>query len=104
MKQGTSGICIGPTSLVIGLIAGGAQAQAQAPTQTQGQAQAQAQAETTLPEVKVTGPKWETHHGGYVISSNFNIDPKMSAVIFPAEPFQKGDIFDFRTMRMDDDD
>jgi hypothetical protein len=61
-------------------------------------------AQTTLPQVDVVGPKWETHHGGYVISSNFNVDPKMSAVIYPAEPFQKGDIFDFRTVRMSDDE
>jgi len=49
-------------------------------------------AQTTLPQVDVVGPKWETRRGGYVISSNFNVDPKMSAVIYPAEPFQKGDI------------
>lgn len=60
--------------------------------------------EATLPEVKVIGPKWETRRGGYVISSDFNVDPKMSAVIFPAEPFQPGDIFDFRTVRMSDDE
>ncbi|HEX7915287.1 hypothetical protein [Rudaea sp.] len=61
-------------------------------------------AQTTLPQVDVVGPKWETRRGGYVISSNFNVDPKMSAVIYPAEPFQKGDIFDFRTVRMSDDE
>lgn len=61
-------------------------------------------AETTLPQVDVVGPKWETRHGGYIISSNFTVDPKMSAVIFPAEPFQKGDIFDFRTLNMSDDE
>lgn len=61
-------------------------------------------AQTTLPQVDVVGPKWETRRGGYVISSNFNVDPKMQAVIFPAEPFQKGDIFDFRTVRMSDDE
>lgn len=61
-------------------------------------------AQTTLPQVDVVGPKWETRHGGYVISSDFKVDPKMSAVIFPAEPFQKGDIFDFRTVRMSDDE
>ncbi|MFT3792632.1 MAG: hypothetical protein QM741_16550 [Rudaea sp.] len=60
--------------------------------------------QATLPDVKVVGPKWETRRGGYVISSDFNVDPKMSAVIFPAEPFQKGDIFDFRTVRMSDDE
>ena len=61
-------------------------------------------AETTLPQVDVVGPKWETRRGGYVISSDFKVDPKMSAVIFPAEPFQQGDIFDFRTLNMSDDE
>ena len=61
-------------------------------------------AQTVLPDVDVRAPKWETRHGGYLISSNFNIDPRMSAVIFPAEPFQAGDILDFRTVRMSDDE
>jgi hypothetical protein len=63
-----------------------------------------AQAQTELPQVNVVGPKWEARHGGYVISSNFNVDPKMSAVIYPAEPFQPDDIFDFRTVKMSDED
>lgn len=61
-------------------------------------------AQTVLPDVDVRAPRWETRHGGYVISSNFNVDPKMSAVIYPAEPFEQGDIVDFRTVRMSDDE
>jgi len=61
-------------------------------------------AQTVLPKVDVTATKWETRRGGYTISSNFVVDPKMSAVIYPAEPFVKGDIFDFRTVRMADDE
>lgn len=61
-------------------------------------------AQTVLPGVDVRAPRWETRHGGYVISSNFEIDPKMSAVIYPAEPFKAGDILDFRTLRMGDDE
>ena len=61
-------------------------------------------AQTVLPKVDVIAPKWETHRGGYTISSNFTVDSRMSAVIYPAEPFSKGDIFDFRTVRMADDE
>ena len=61
-------------------------------------------AQTVLPDVNVRAPKWEERHGGYVISSNFQVDPRMSAVIYPAEPFQKDDILDFRTVRMSDDE
>ena len=86
MKQGTQGILKAVTASLLAVAAG-------APA-----------AETTLPQVDVVGPKWETRHGGYVISSNFTVDPKMSAVIFPAEPFQKGDIFDFRAVNMSDDE
>ena len=95
MKQRTCGTWTGMACL---LIAAGIHAQPPA------QASGPTKPETTFPDVKVVGPKWETRRGGYVISSNFNVDPKMSAVIFPAEPFQKGDIFDFRTVRMSDDE
>jgi len=33
-------------------------------------------AQTTLPDVNVTAPKWEERHGGYLISGNFDVDPK----------------------------
>jgi len=60
--------------------------------------------QTVLPDVDVRAPRWETRRGGYIVSSNFEVDPKMSAVIYPAEPFEPGDIFDFRTVRMSDDE
>ena len=65
---------------------------------------AEAVAQPVLPKVDVTATKWVTHRGGYTISSNFSVDSKMSAVVYPAEPFSKGDIFDFRTVRMADDE
>ena len=61
-------------------------------------------AQTVLPKVDVAAKEWETRRGGYTISSNFIVDSRMSAVIYPAEPFSKGDIFDFRTVRMADDE
>ncbi|HEY2396033.1 MAG TPA: hypothetical protein VGH81_08680 [Rudaea sp.] len=61
-------------------------------------------AQTVLPGVDVRAPKWEERHGGYVISSNFEVDPKMSAVIYPAEAFQKDDIVSVRLTQMKDDE
>ncbi len=61
-------------------------------------------AQPVLPSVDVTAPRWEAHHGGYVISSNFNVDPKMSAVVFPAEALKKDDIVFVKTQNLKDDE
>ena len=61
-------------------------------------------AQTVLPDVDVRAPKWEARHGGYLISGNFQVDPKMSAVVYPAEPFLKGDVLSVRLMQMHDDE
>ena len=57
-----------------------------------------------LPDVDVRAPQWETRHGGYVVSSNFAVDPRMSAVVYPAEAFQKDDILSVRLTHMHDDE
>lgn len=61
-------------------------------------------AQTLLPDVPVRAPKWETHHGGYVVSSNFEVDPRMAAVVYPAEPLRKDDILSVHFTHMDRDD
>jgi hypothetical protein len=61
-------------------------------------------AQTVLPGVDVRAPKWEERHGGYVISGNFEVDTHMSAVVYPAEPFQKDDIVNVKLMHMKDDE
>ena len=61
-------------------------------------------AQTVLPNVDVRAPKWEERHGGYLISSNFEVDPRMSAVVFPAEPFQKDDILSVRFTQIKEDE
>lgn len=61
-------------------------------------------AQTTLPGIDVRTPKWQVRHGGYLISSNFAVDTHMSAVVYPAEPFEKGDILSVRFSRMEDDE
>jgi hypothetical protein len=60
-------------------------------------------AQTTLPKVDVTAPYTQLH-GGYVVSSNFTVDPKMSAVVYPLEAFQKDDIVYVKTQNMKDDE
>jgi hypothetical protein len=61
-------------------------------------------AQTVLPDVDVRAPKWEERHGGYLMSGNFQVDPKMSAVVFPAEPLQKDDVVSVRLNHMKDDE
>ena len=63
-----------------------------------------AAAQPVLPDVNVRAPQWEEHHGGYLISSNFQVDPKMSAVVYPAEPFQQGDILSVRFTHIANDE
>ena len=60
-------------------------------------------AQTTLPKVDVTAPYTQLH-GGYVVSSNFSLDPKMSAVVYPNEALQKDDIVWVKTQNMKDDE
>jgi hypothetical protein len=60
-------------------------------------------AQTTLPEISVTAP-YETVRGGYVISSNFHVDDRLSAVVYPAEPFQKDDILSVRPEHLKSDE
>ena len=66
-------------------------------------AAAPAFAQTTLPNVDVTAPYTQLY-GGYVVSSNFTLDPKMSAVIYPKEALVKDDIVWVKTQNMKDDE
>jgi hypothetical protein len=52
---------------------------------------AHAQTGPTLPGVTVTAP-YTKSYGGYVISGNFRVDPRMPQVVFPAEAMVKDDI------------
>jgi hypothetical protein len=61
-------------------------------------------AQTVLPGIDVTAPRWEERHGGYLISGNFQVDPHMSMVVYPAEPFQKDDIVSVRLSQIKEDE
>jgi hypothetical protein len=61
-------------------------------------------AQPVLPGVNVTEHVKIEHHGGYVISGDFQVDPKMSAVIFPTESLLQGDILSVQPLHMPDDE
>ena len=62
------------------------------------------QTTTKLPRITVTGSPYTEHHGGYVISGNFKVDPRMPYVVFPARALAKDDILSVRPLRLNDDE
>ncbi len=63
-----------------------------------------ASAQTDLPAVKVTAPPYSSQHGGYLISGDFKVDPRMPTVVFPAQALVKGDILNIEPMSLQDDE
>lgn len=61
-------------------------------------------AQTDLPAVKVTAPPYSSQHGGYLISGNFKVDPRMPGVVFPAQALAKGDILNIVPMSLQDNE
>ena len=62
-----------------------------------------APAPTNLPAITVTAP-YTTAHGGYLISGDFKVDPRIPSVVFPARPLVKDDILSIQPMRLADDE
>ena len=58
---------------------------------------------TDLPRVTVTAP-YTTVRGGYVISSDFRVDPRMPSVVFPAQALQQDDILSIRPVHLNPDE
>ena len=58
---------------------------------------------TDLPRVTVTAP-YTTIRGGYVISSDFRVDPRMPSVVFPAQALQQDDILSIRPVHLNPDE
>ncbi|HET7593362.1 MAG TPA: hypothetical protein VFK00_10205, partial [Rhodanobacteraceae bacterium] len=65
---------------------------------------ASAQTTTKLPRITVTGTPYVEHHGGYVISGNFKVDPRMPYVVFPARALVEDDILSVHPVHLNDDD
>lgn len=62
-------------------------------------------AQVLLPKVSVEEKAGKTtEYGGYVISGDFQVDPKLSAVIFPSEALNEGDVLSVAPLRMADDE
>lgn len=58
---------------------------------------------TNLPGITVTAP-YTTEHGGYLISGDFKVDPRMPSVVFPAQPLVKDDILSIQPLRLADNE
>lgn len=56
-----------------------------------------------LPGVTVTAP-YTRNYGGYVISGDFKVDPRMPTVVFPAKALVKDDILSVRPVHLNDDE
>jgi hypothetical protein len=61
-------------------------------------------AQTDLPGVTVTASAYTSHHGGYLVSGDFRVDPRMPYVVFPAQAMVKDDILSVEPMYLRDDD
>jgi len=62
-----------------------------------------ASAQTNLPGITVTAPYTSTH-GGYLISGDFKVDPRMPEVVFPAQALVKNDILSVQPVHLADDE
>lgn len=63
-----------------------------------------ASAQTTLPAVKVTAPPHSSQYGGYLISGDFKVDPRMPSVVFPAQALVKDDILSIEPVHLQDNE
>jgi hypothetical protein len=59
--------------------------------------------QTNLPGITVTAP-YTSAHGGYLISGDFKVDPRMPSVVFPAQPLVKDDILSIQPLRLEDNE
>lgn len=64
----------------------------------------QTAAQTRLPSVTITASAYTSRHGGYLISGDFRVDPRMPQVVFPAQALVKNDILSVRPLHLTDDE
>lgn len=65
---------------------------------------ASAQTPTTLPGMTVTAPAYTERHGGYLVSGNFKVDPRMPYVVFPARALVRHDILSVHPVHLNDNE
>lgn len=63
-----------------------------------------AQEQKTLSPVQVTASAYTSHHGGYLISGDFKVDPRMPSIVFPSQPLVAEDILSVEPKYLADDD
>jgi hypothetical protein len=63
-----------------------------------------ASAQTSLPAVNVNAPPFSSQHGGYLISGDFKVDPRMPSVVFPAQALVKDDILSIEPVHLQDNE
>ena len=60
-------------------------------------------AQTELPGIVVKAPPHTVVRGGYEVSGDFKVDPRMPYVVFAAQPLVAGDILKVQPIRLGDD-
>ena len=63
-----------------------------------------ASAQTSLPAVNVVAPPYSSQHGGYLISGDFKVDPRMPSAVFPAQALVKDDILSIEPVHLQDNE
>lgn len=61
-------------------------------------------AQTNLAPVNVTAPAYLSHHGGYLISGDFKVDPRIPSVVFPSQALVAEDILSIEPVHLADDE
>ncbi|WP_213949807.1 hypothetical protein [Luteibacter sp. dw_328] len=57
-----------------------------------------------LPGVTVTADAYTESHGGYLISGDFKVDPRMPGVVFPASALVEGDVLSIEPQYLNGND
>jgi hypothetical protein len=63
-----------------------------------------ATAQQTLAPVDVTASAYTSRHGGYLISGDFKVDPRMPYLVFPSQPLVAEDVLSVEPVYLADDD
>ncbi|MFC3651233.1 hypothetical protein ACFONN_06745 [Dyella humi] len=63
-----------------------------------------AMAQKTLSPVNVTAPAYTSHHGGYLISGDFKVDPRIPSIVFPSQPLVAEDVLSVEPVYLAGDD
>ncbi|HUA79439.1 MAG TPA: resistance to Congo red protein [Dyella sp.] len=60
--------------------------------------------QTTLSPVQVTAPAYTSHHGGYLVSGDFQTNPHIPSVVFPSQALVADDVLSVDPVHLADDD